>query len=126
MNPRAAFQAACTGLAIALTACTSPGGNASSAGGEPAGMVIAVGSFDFSESVLLAEIYGQALAADRFPVRIMPNLGPREVVDPALMDAMGTLVTEGLKSGEPGSRAGRQRARGHCRHRGPLWPAFDR
>ena len=33
MNPRAAFRAACTGLAIALTACTSPGGNSSSAGG---------------------------------------------------------------------------------------------
>jgi len=68
MNPRAALRAACAGLAIALTACTSPGGNASSAGGEPAGqpgVVIAVGSFDFPESVLLAEIYGQALAADK-------------------------------------------------------------
>ena len=37
------------------------------------------------ESVLLAEIYGQALAAARFPVRVLPNLGPRELVDPALM-----------------------------------------
>ena len=97
MNPRAALRAACAGLAIALTACTSPGGNASSAGGEPAGqpgVVIAVGSFDFPESVLLAEIYGQALAAGRFPVRIMPNLGPREVVDPALMDGLLQVVPE--------------------------------
>jgi osmoprotectant transport system substrate-binding protein len=97
MSPRAALRAACTGLAIALTACTSPGGNASSAGGEPAGRpgrVIAVGSFDFPESVLLAQIYGQALAADKFPVRIMPNLGPREVVDPALMDGLLQLVPE--------------------------------
>jgi osmoprotectant transport system substrate-binding protein len=97
MNPRAAFQAACAGLASALAACTSPGGNASSAGGEPAGRpgrVIAIGSFDFPESVLLAQIYGQALAADKFPVRIMPDLGPREVVDPALMDGLLQVVPE--------------------------------
>jgi hypothetical protein len=37
------------------------------------------------ESVLLAEIYGQALAVARFPVPVLPNLGPRELVDPALM-----------------------------------------
>ena len=96
MNPRAAFQAAC-GLALALTACTSPGSNSSSAGEEPTGqrgMVITVGSFDFPESVLLAQIYGQALAANNFPVRILPNLGPRELVDPALMDGLVQLVPE--------------------------------
>ena len=43
---------------------------------------------------LLAEIYGQALAAAKFPVRILPNLGPREVVDPALMDGRLQLVPE--------------------------------
>jgi osmoprotectant transport system substrate-binding protein len=58
------------------------------------GRVIAVGSFDFPESVLLAEIYGQALAAGKFPVRILPNLGSREVVDPALMDGLLQLVPE--------------------------------
>jgi len=97
MSPRAALRAACAGLAVALSACTSPGSNSLSAGGEPAGrpgMVIAVGSFDFPESVLLAQIYGQALAADKFPVRIMPNLGPREVVDPALMDGLLQVVSE--------------------------------
>ncbi|MGE5292126.1 MAG: glycine betaine ABC transporter substrate-binding protein [Micromonosporaceae bacterium] len=97
MNPRAALRAACTGLAVVLAACTSPGSNASSAGGERAGrpgMVIAVGSFDFPESVLLAQIYGQALAAARFPVRIVANLGPREVVDAALMDGLLQLVPE--------------------------------
>ena len=58
------------------------------------GAVITVGSFDFPESVLLAEIYGQALAAAKFPVRILPNLGPREVVDPALVDGLVQLVPE--------------------------------
>ena len=57
-------------------------------------MVISVGSFDFPESVLLAQVYGQALAGARFPVRILPNLGPREVVDPALMGGLLQLVPE--------------------------------
>jgi osmoprotectant transport system substrate-binding protein len=96
MKPPTMLRAACAGLAVALAACTPSGGNPSPAG-EPAGRqgrVISVGSFDFPESVLLAQIYGQALAADRFPVRIVPNLGPREVVDPALMDGLLQLVPE--------------------------------
>ena len=87
MTPRAVLITACVGLVVALAACTSPSGRVSSAAGTPAdrhGLVITVGSFDFPESVLLAEIYGEALAADKFPVRILPDLGPREVVDPAL------------------------------------------
>jgi osmoprotectant transport system substrate-binding protein len=84
-------------LMAALSACTSSAGRVSSAAGEPAGRhgaVITVGSFDFPESVLLAEIYGEALAANRFPVRILPNLGSREVVDPALVDGLVQLVPE--------------------------------
>ena len=163
MNPHAMFRAACTGLAIALAACTSPGGNASPTARDQAGrpgMVITVGSFDFPESILLAQIYGQALAAARFPVRILPNLGPREVVDPALVDGLVQLVPEyagsaleffslgrlsatsdaaaanralaasvagrGLVAAQPGPGAGRQRDRGHRRHRGPLPAALDR
>lgn len=53
-----------------------------------------VGSFDFPESVLLADIYGDALAARGFPVRILPGLGSREVVDPALMSGLVQLVPE--------------------------------
>jgi osmoprotectant transport system substrate-binding protein len=97
MKPHMTFRAALLGLAVALAACTSAGGHASPATGESAGRqgrVIVVGSFDFPESVLLAEIYGQALAADGFPVRILPNLGPREVVDTALMDGLLQLVPE--------------------------------
>ena len=86
MKPPTMLRAAGLALAVALTACTSSTGNASSATGEPGGQpgrVISVGSFDFPESVLLAEIYGQALAVARFPVRVLPKLGPRELVDPA-------------------------------------------
>ena len=91
------FGAACVGLTVALAACTSSSGNGPSAAGGPAGrngMVITVGSFNFPESVLLAEIYGHALAARGYPVRILPNLGPRELVDPALMNGLVQLIPE--------------------------------
>ena len=97
MKPRAVLIAACIGLTVATSACTSSRGHVSSAAGEPVGQhgaVITVGSFDFPESVLLAEIYGGALAAGKFPVRILPNLGPREVVDPALANGLVELVPE--------------------------------
>jgi osmoprotectant transport system substrate-binding protein len=73
-------------------------------------MVITVGSFDFPESVLLAEIYGQALAAAKFPVRILANLGPREVVDPALMDGLLQVVPEYTGSALEFFSVGRQSA----------------
>jgi osmoprotectant transport system substrate-binding protein len=97
MKPRAVLITACMGLIVALAACTASGGRAASVAGEPAarhGAVITVGSFDFPESVLLAQVYGQALAAGRFPVRILPDLGSREVVDPALVDGLVQLVPE--------------------------------
>ena len=56
--------------------------------------MITVGSFDFAESGLLAEIYGQALAVHGFRVRIMPELGNRELVDPALMNGLIQVVPE--------------------------------
>jgi osmoprotectant transport system substrate-binding protein len=97
MKPRAALIAACTGLMVALAACTTSSGHGSPTAGKPAGQhraVITVGSFDFPESVLLAQIYGQALAAEKIPVRILPALGPRELVDSALMDGLVQLVPE--------------------------------
>ncbi len=97
MNPRVLTGLACLGLAAALSACSPPSGHVTSAVQKPASrhnLVITVGSFDFPESVLLADIYGEALAAARYPVRIMPNLGTREVVDTALMDGLIQLVPE--------------------------------
>ena len=96
MKPRAVLIAACAGLMVALPACASSSGSVPSAAGLAGrpGTVITVGSFDFPESVLLAEIYGQALAADHFPVRILPDLGSRELVDSALMSGLVQLVPE--------------------------------
>jgi osmoprotectant transport system substrate-binding protein len=53
-----------------------------------------VGSFNFPESVLLAHIYASALAAKGFPVRVLPDLGTRELVEPALMTGLVQLVPE--------------------------------
>ena len=72
--------------------------------------MISVGSFDFPESGLLAEIYGQALAAHGFPVRIVRNLGSRELVDPALMSGLIQLVPEYAGSALEFASLGRQSA----------------
>jgi osmoprotectant transport system substrate-binding protein len=55
---------------------------------------ITVGSFDFPESVLLGYVYADALAARGFPVRVLADLGTRELVDPALMNGLIQLVPE--------------------------------
>jgi len=56
--------------------------------------VITVGSFNFPESVLLAYVYADVLAAKGYPVRVLPDLGTRELVDPALMADLIQLVPE--------------------------------
>jgi osmoprotectant transport system substrate-binding protein len=55
---------------------------------------ITVGSFNFAESELLAEIYSQALEANRYSVRRAFGLGPREFVAPALAKGLVELVPE--------------------------------
>ena len=55
---------------------------------------ITVGSFGFSESVLLAEIYSQALEADGYRVERAFGLGPRELVGPALSTGLIELLPE--------------------------------
>jgi len=55
---------------------------------------ITIGSFDFVESQLLAEIYAQALEEDGFEVERMFALGPRELVQPALAAGLLEFVPE--------------------------------
>jgi osmoprotectant transport system substrate-binding protein len=95
MARRSALAAAGLALALACTACTagrSPPGPASAGDAGPA--VITVGSFDFPESVLLAYLYAGALSARGYPVRVRPDLGSRELVEPALMTGLVQLVPE--------------------------------
>ena len=72
-------------VALVATACGS---------GDSDGEPIAVGSFAFNESVIVAEIYAQALEAEGFEVERRLNLGNREVVKPALESGEVDLVPE--------------------------------
>ena len=85
---------ACLTFALAGAACTASGGPALGPAGGPGRPVIVVGSFDFPESVTLAYLYADALAGRGYPVRVLPGLGPRELVDPALMAGLIQLVPE--------------------------------
>ena len=58
------------------------------------GVEITVGSADFSESQLLAEIYGQAIAAKGIEVKKKPNIGNREIYMAAIKDGSVDLVPE--------------------------------
>lgn len=86
-------------LALSLPGCVSVGlGPAEQRAAEPVtgDDAITVASFDFPESVLLAEIYAQALEANGFRVKRALNLGPRELVEPALERGLVEFVPEYL------------------------------
>jgi osmoprotectant transport system substrate-binding protein len=83
MNPRfvsSRFLAAIAALVFVATACGSTG-----SGTPPASKgTLTVAGFNFPESSILAEIYGQALAHDGYTITYKLLLGTREVVAPAL------------------------------------------
>jgi osmoprotectant transport system substrate-binding protein len=89
VGARSARLAAAMAL-VALAGCSS-GGQATP---RPAPGTIVVGSFDFPESEVLAAVYGQALRATGLPVRLHLDLGPRELVEPALQRGLLHLVPE--------------------------------
>jgi osmoprotectant transport system substrate-binding protein len=51
---------------------------------QPASSTVVIGSAPFSESVILANIYGKALAGEGVKVSLKTGLGQREVYEPAL------------------------------------------
>ncbi len=75
------------GLAVLAAACGSGDG---ASDGEP----ITVASFNFNESVIIAEIYAQGLEANGYTIERQLNLGAREVVKPALESGEVDLVPE--------------------------------
>src|SRR6266851_628550 len=83
MNPRfdsSRFVAALAALIFVATACGSTGSGTPSASKG----TLTVAGFNFPESSILAEIYGQALAHDGYTINYKLLLGNREVVAPAL------------------------------------------
>jgi osmoprotectant transport system substrate-binding protein len=69
------------GLSLIASACGSSGGGSPSTTNKG---TITVAGFNFPESSILAELYGQALAHDGYTVNYKLLLGTREVVAPAI------------------------------------------
>jgi osmoprotectant transport system substrate-binding protein len=95
------------GAAIALVSLAACGGggnkndvfatgssSSSSSGASSGGSSITVGSANFPESQLLAEIYAGALKAKGVNVNTKLNIGSREVYIPALKDGSIDLIPE--------------------------------
>ncbi|MEO7745725.1 MAG: glycine betaine ABC transporter substrate-binding protein, partial [Actinomycetota bacterium] len=100
MNPlptrRAALVGTLAAAALALSAC---GGSdaltpqATSASAAPTDTIV-VGSANFPENVLLAQMYASALTAKGVKVSTKLNIGSRETYIPALQDGSIDLLPE--------------------------------
>jgi osmoprotectant transport system substrate-binding protein len=82
-----------SGCLLASAACSRSGSATA-----PASILhddaITIGAFNFPESDLLATLYGAALTRGGFHVELKLDLGPRELVDPALERGLLELVPE--------------------------------
>lgn len=74
-------------VALVAAACSSDSG-------EIDGPTIKIGSANFSESALVAEIYAQALEAEGYSVDRKLNIGTREIYKPALESGELDLLPE--------------------------------
>jgi osmoprotectant transport system substrate-binding protein len=82
-------------LVAVLSACSAAGRSTSPATSQLLrDDVVTVGSFDFTESEVVAEVYSQGLEAAGYKVRRRFGLGPREFVGPALSTGLVELVPE--------------------------------
>ena len=83
-------------LAVAMPVLGACGSSNPLGGGEVSGdlKTLVVGSADFPESNILAEIYAQALAANGFTVARQFGIGSRETYIPALRDHSIDLIPE--------------------------------
>lgn len=73
---------------------SSSSSSASSSGSAAAGGAITVGSANFPENAILAEIYGQTLAANGYTVNYKLNIGARAAYIPALKSGEVNLIPE--------------------------------
>ncbi|WP_225847170.1 ABC transporter substrate-binding protein [Streptomyces sp. HPF1205] len=64
------------------------------AGSKPSGSTVVVGSNNFAESTLLADIYGEALKAKGIKVTYKPNIGTRETTYGLLKNGAVTVLPE--------------------------------
>jgi osmoprotectant transport system substrate-binding protein len=71
-------------VALALGACGS-GGDATPPAPADTRPVVTLGTKNFTEQVLLGELYAQALRARGFRIRVKANIGPSEIIDRTLV-----------------------------------------
>jgi osmoprotectant transport system substrate-binding protein len=81
-------------LVLVLVAAACGDDDDDSGAAAPSGPTVVVGSFNFPESELLGELYGQALAAKGIKVEYKASLGNREIVEPALEKGEINFVAE--------------------------------
>ena len=94
-TPTRRVRAALAVVTASLTAaaCTTPP-TPSAPVDAPSGDAVVVASFNFPESAILAQLYGQTLEAAGVPVRYELDLGARELVMPALIRGLVDVVPE--------------------------------
>ena len=99
MHRMTIHKIAAAGVAVAagltLAACGSSGGKSSNplSGGASSGRVI-VGSANFPEDELLAQIYASALQAKGVKVTTKFNIGAREIYYPQIKKGAITVIPE--------------------------------
>ncbi|MGH8916443.1 MAG: ABC transporter substrate-binding protein [Acidimicrobiia bacterium] len=85
-------------IADASTTTAAPSESTTTTGGPVDGPPITVASFNFPESVILAEIYAQALEANGYSVERNLNLGSRELIFPEIESGAIDFLPEYLGS----------------------------
>jgi osmoprotectant transport system substrate-binding protein len=81
-------------LTAALTGCSSSDGSDPLKGDAPKGGTVVIGSNNFAESILLADIYGQAIAAKGVKVAYKYNIGSRETTYGLIKNGTLTVLPE--------------------------------
>lgn len=94
LRSRMALGAAITALALAVTACGNDNPTSSGNGDSAPSDTIVVGSANFQENVLLANIYAEALKAKDVKVSTKLNIGSREAYVPGLEDGSIDLIPD--------------------------------
>jgi osmoprotectant transport system substrate-binding protein len=95
MRHTVAFTVAVGATAVLLAGCSSSADPSDplAEGGE-AGDAVVVGSNNFAESILLADIYGEALKAKGIKVTYKPNIGSRETTYGLMKNGSVTVLPE--------------------------------
>jgi osmoprotectant transport system substrate-binding protein len=98
-------------LTLALVACGDERDRGASVQPQGEDLTVTLGTKDFSESILVGEIYSQALEAQGFKVNLRKAIGPTEEIDQVLQDGgidgypeyLGVAVTAAAGQEDAGS-----------------------